>query len=171
MFGNNKVNEIRAGVFSLDNSRRLDDPFAELTNASIGVPNPATFFDNTTATQRLGHYIGAPGTIMERFSFGGPNDSYNRREQQTWTVGDTLTWTRGSHAFRMGGEFRYNAFDTNLPEEQATEFEKFENFTMILRGLAREADTQFGVTDKQFRFQDFSGFVADDWKITRKRHC
>jgi Carboxypeptidase regulatory-like domain len=168
VLGGNTVNEIRGGVFSLDNSRRLDDPFSELTNAGIGVPNPATFFDNTTATQRLGHYIGAPGTIMERFSFGGPNDSYNRREQQTWTVGDTLTWTQGSHSLRMGGEFRYNAFDTNLPEEQATEFEKFENFTMILRGLAREADTQFGVTDKEFRFQDFSGFVADDWKITRK---
>jgi hypothetical protein len=165
--GDNKVNEIRGGVFSLDNSRRLDDPFSDLTNAAVGVPNPATFFDNSIATQRLGHYIGAPGTIMERFSFGGPNDSYNRREQQTWTVGDTLTWTRGPHSLRMGGEFRYNAFDTNLPEEQATEFEKFENFTMILRGLAREADTQFGVTDKEFRFQDFSGFVADDWKVTR----
>ncbi len=168
VFGGNKVNEIRGGVFDLNNSRRLDDPFDALTNAAVGVPNPATFFEDSIATRRLGHYIGAPGTIMERFSFGGPNDSYNRREQQTWTIGDTLTWTRGAHSLRMGGEFRHNAFDTNLPEEQATEFEKFENFTMILRGLAREGDTQFGVTDKRFRFNDFSAFVADDWKIGRK---
>jgi len=164
--GGNKVNEIRGGVFYLRNSRALDDPFNALTNASIGVPNPATFFDDSIATQRLGHYIGAPGTIMERFSFGGPNDSYNKRRQQTWTLGDTLTWARGTHALRMGGEFRRNEFDTNLPEEQATEFEKFENFTMLLRGLAREADTQFGVTDKRFRFNDFNVFVADDWKVS-----
>lgn len=167
VIGNNKVNEIRGGVFYLRNSRSLDDPFLELTNAAVGVPNPATFFDNSAATQRLGHYIGAPGTMMERFSFGGPNDSFNKRRQRTWTIGDTLSWTRGSHALRLGGEYRRNEFDTNLPEEQATEFEKFENFTMLLRGLAREGDTQFGVTDKRFRFNDFSLFAADDWQLSR----
>jgi hypothetical protein len=161
-----KVNEIRAGVFALRNSRALDEPFNSLTNQSIGVPNPATFFDDSTATQRLGHYIGRPGTIMERFSFGGPNDSYNKRRQRTWTIGDTLTWIKGTHALRMGGEFRHNEFDTNLPEEQATEFEKFDNFTMLLRGIAVEADTQFGVTNKRFRFNDFSAFLADDWQVS-----
>ena len=92
VLGGNKVNEVRGGLFYLDNSRQLDTPFESLTNASIGVPNPATFFDDIEATRRLGHYIGAPGTVMERFSFGGPNDSYNRRRQRTWTIGDTLTW-------------------------------------------------------------------------------
>ena len=37
---------------------------------------------------------------------------------------------------------------------------------MLLRGLAREADTQFGVTDKRFRFNDFNGFLADDWRLS-----
>jgi hypothetical protein len=168
MFGTSAVNELRFGVFSLNNSRRLDDPFLSMTNAGIGVNNPAVQFDSSDATLRLGHYIGAPGTIMERFSFGGPNDTFNRRRQQTFTLGDTLTWTTGKHALRFGGEYRRNAFDTNLPEEQATEFEKFENFTMILRGLAREGDTQFGVTDKRFRFHDFNGFIADDWRISNR---
>ena len=102
---------------------------------------------------------------MDRFSFGGPNDSFNKREQRTWTIGDTFSWTTTTHAMRMGGEFRRNEFDTNLPEEQATEFEKFDNFTQFLRGLATEADTQFGITDKQFRFNDFNLFLADDWKL------
>ena len=154
VFGNNKVNEVRGGVFHLDNTRQLDDPFLGMTNQSIGVTNPATFFDSSNATLRLGHYIGRPGGTMERFSFGGPNDSFNRREQRTWTIGDTLTWTTSSHALRLGAEYRRNEFNTNLPEEQATEFEKFDNFTQLLRGLATEADTQFGITDKQFRFND-----------------
>jgi hypothetical protein len=167
LFDSNRVNELRAGVFHLDNSRQLDDPFLALTNAGIGVSNPANFFDNSAATTRLGHYIGRPGGTMERFSFGGPNDSFNRRQQRTYTIGDTLTWTTASHALRMGGEFRHNQYNTNLPEEQATEFEKFDNFTMLLRGLATEADTQFGITDKQFRFNDFNLFIADDWRLTQ----
>ena len=128
------------------------------------MPNPATFYDSSTATMRLGHYIGRPGGTMERFSFGGPNDSFNKRRQRTWTIGDTLSWNTASHALRIGGEVRRNEFDTNLPEEQATEFEKFDNFTQLLRGLATEADTQFGITDKQFRFNDFNLFVADEWR-------
>ena len=75
-----KVNELRAGFFTLNNSRRLDDPSSRRTNASVGVPNPANIFDQPDATTRLGHYVGRPGSIMERFSFGGPNDTFNRRE-------------------------------------------------------------------------------------------
>ena len=137
--GANRVNEVRGGIFYLDNSRQLDDPFLRLTNAGIGVANPANFFDNSVATTRLGHYVGRPGGIMERFSFGGPNDTFNKRQQRTFTIGDTFTWTTSSHAMRMGGEFRRNEFNTNLPEEQATEFEKFDNFTQLLRGLGTEA--------------------------------
>jgi hypothetical protein len=166
VFGVNKVNEMRGGMFYLNNSRQLDDPFLDLTNAGVGVPNPATFYDNSNATMRLGHYIGRPGGTMERFSFGGPNDSFNKRRQRTWTLGDTFSWNLGSHALRIGGEVRRNEFDTNLPEEQATEFEKFDNFTMLLRGLATEGDTQFGITDKQFRFNDFNLFLADEWRVS-----
>lgn len=167
ILGANKVNEMRGGLFYLDNSRQLDDPFLSMTNDGIGVPNPANFFDSSHATTRLGHYVGRPGGLMERFSFGGPNDSFNKRQQRTWTIGDTLSWTTTAHALRMGGEFRRNEFDTNLPEEQATEFEKFDNFTMLLRGLGTEGDTQFGITDKQFRFNDFNLFLADEWRLSR----
>jgi Carboxypeptidase regulatory-like domain len=167
VLGGNRVNEIRGGVFYLRNSRALDDSFNSLTNASVGIPNPATFFDDSIATQRLGHYIGRPSTNMERFSFGGPNDSYNKRRQRTFTIGDTLTWALNTHALRVGGEFRHNQYDTNLPEEQATEFEKFDTFTQLLRGLGSEADTQFGVTNKRFRFNDFSMFLSDDWQVSR----
>ena len=167
IWGQNKVNELRGGMFSLNNSRQLDDPFLDLTNRGVGVDNPATFYDASIATTRLGHYVGRPGGTMERFSFGGPNDSFNKRQQRTWTVGDTLSWTLSSHALRIGGEVRRNEFDTNLPEEQATEFEKFDNFTMLLRGLGTEGDTQFGITDKQFRFNDFNMFLSDDWHVSQ----
>ena len=110
-------------------------------------------------TQRLGHYVGRPGTLLERFSFGGPNDTFNRREQKTYSLSDHMTLLSGDHTLRIGAEAKRHNFNTALPEEQATEFEKYDNFTQFLRGVATEADTQFGVTEKQFRFRDL-GFYC-----------
>ena len=166
VFSPTLINEVRFGYFSLNNSRRLRDDFAAITSESIGIPNPALLFDNSVATQRLGQFIGRNN--LANFSFGGPNDSFNRRQQQTYSIADNLTFIRGAHTFRFGGEFKRFQFDTNLPEEQATEFEKFDNFTQLLAGRATEADTQFGITDKSFRFRDLSGYIADDWKFNRK---
>ncbi|HEY0098304.1 MAG TPA: TonB-dependent receptor [Pyrinomonadaceae bacterium] len=166
IFSPTLINEVRFGYFSLNNSRALRDDFARITSESVGISNPALFFDNSVGTQRLGQFIGRNN--LANFSFGGPNDSFNRRKQQTYSLADNLTLIRGAHTLRFGGEFKRFAFDTNLPEEQATEFEKFDNFTQFLAGRATEADTQFGITDKSFRFRDLSGYIADDWKFTRK---
>lgn len=168
IFGPTFINELRFGYFSLNNTRILDDPFLAITNESVGIPNPAVAYDQGPGTLRLGHYVGRPGTILERFSFGGPNDTFNRREQTTYSFADNITYIRGSHTFRMGAEFKRHQFNSALPEEQATEFEKYDNFTQFLRGVATEADTQFGITEKSFRFRDLSGYIADDWKVNRK---
>jgi hypothetical protein len=168
VFGPRFINEARFGYFHLDNTRRLDDPFLALTNESVGIPNPAVAFDSSASTLRLGHYVGRPGTIMERFSFGGPNDSFNERLQKTFSLADNMTAILGNHTLRFGAEFKRHSYDTSLPEEQATEFEKYDNFTQFLRGVATEADTQFGITEKQFRFRDLSAYVAEDWKLHRK---
>ena len=168
VFGQRLTNEFRAGYFSLNNTRVLDDPFLAITNESVGIPNPAPFFDQGPGTQRLGHYVGRPGTMMERFSFGGPNDTFNRREQKSYSFADNVSYVFGRHFLRLGTEFKRHGFNSALPEEQATEFEKYDNFTQILRGVATEADTQFGITEKRFQFRDWSAFVADDFKINSK---
>jgi hypothetical protein len=164
VFGPRLINEVRFGYFTLGNTRRLDDEFLSITNEQVGIQNPATFFDASAATTRLGHFVNRAGT----WSFGGPNDSFNRREQRTWSVSDNVTLIAGSHNFRLGGEYKNYRFDTNLPEEQATEFEKIENFRQLIQGFTSEADSQFGITDKSFRFRDVGLYVADDWKVNRK---
>ncbi|MBK7932708.1 MAG: TonB-dependent receptor [Acidobacteria bacterium] len=162
------INEVRFGYFYLNNTRALTDDFStgDFTNAFVGVNNPASTFDTSVATTRLGHYIGRNN--LANFSFGGPNDSFNKRKQITYSIADNVSWTRGNHSIKFGGEHKRHAYDTNLPEEQATEFEKFDSFTQFLTGNATEADTQYGITDKAFRFQDFGFYITDDWKITRK---
>jgi hypothetical protein len=160
------INDIRFGYFSLNNSRRLTDEFAAVTNDQVGIINPAIAYDDSEATRRLGHFVGRPGTLLERFSFGGPNDSYNQRKQVTLSLGDNVTFVKGNHTLRFGGEFKKNTFDTSLQEEQATEFEKFDNITQLLRGVNNESDTQFGITEKSFRFNDVGLYITDDFKVT-----
>jgi hypothetical protein len=130
------------------------------------VNNPASTFDTSVATTRLGHYIGRNN--IANFSFGGPNDSYNRRKQTTYSIADNVNWIFKNHNIKFGGEFKQHQYDTNLPEEQATEFEKFDSFTQLLTGNATEADTQYGITDKSFRFKDVGFYITDDWKINRR---
>lgn len=168
IFTPNWVNEVRFGYFYLNNTRALTDDFStgDFTNQFVGVTNPASTFDTSVATTRLGHYIGRNN--IANFSFGGPNDSFNRRKQITYSIGDNVSWTFKNHNIKFGGEYKRHQFDTNLPEEQATEFEKFDSFTQFLTGNATEADTQYGITDKSFQFQDFGLYLTDDWKITRR---
>lgn len=168
VFNERFINEARFGFFFLNNTRVLDDPFLNITNESVGIPNPATFYDQGPGTLRLGHYVGRPGTLLERFSFGGPNDTFNRREQKTYSLADNMTYILSRHSLRFGAEFKRHAFASALPEEQATEFEKFDNFTQLLRGVATEGDTQFGITEKRFRFRDLSAYIADDFKFSQK---
>ncbi|MDQ3755086.1 MAG: TonB-dependent receptor [Acidobacteriota bacterium] len=166
IFSPRLINEVRFGYFSLNNSRRLDDPFLEITSEQFGIDNPALFFDDSPGTRRLGHFIGR--NEIANFSFGGPNDSFNQRAQRTFSLSDNVTFVTGRQTLRFGGDFKRQAYDTNLPEEQATEFEKFENFTQFLAGRATEADTQFGVTQKEFRFHDVGAYIASDFKLTSR---
>lgn len=164
VFGSGAVNEARAGFFELRNTRRLDDDFVALTGDQFGIANPALLFDDRDATRRLGHFVNR-GIY---WSFGGPNDSFNRRDQQTLHFSDAMTWIKGNHTLRVGGDFKQHRVQTNLPEEQATEFEKIENFQQFLLGFTSEADTQFGFTEKDFRANDASWFFADDWRLSER---
>ena len=164
IFGDSLVNELRVGLFSLRNSRRLDDAFSTLTSDQFGITNPALQFDDRDATRRLGHFVNRAIT----WSFGGPNDSYNRREQQSVHLAESLSLNRGRHTVRVGGDFKLHGVKTDLPEEQGTEFEKIENFQQFLLGYTSEADTQFGFTSKDFRSYDASVFVTDDWRVGRQ---
>ena len=168
IFTPNWINEVRFGYFYLNNTRSLDTPFLtdEFSNAAVGIQNPASTFDPSVSTTRLGHFIGRNN--IANFSFGGPNDSFNKRKQITYSIGDNVNWIFGDHNIKFGGEYKRHQFDTNLPEEQATEFEKFDSFTQLLTGNATEADTQYGITNKSFRFQDYGFYVSDNWKINRK---
>jgi hypothetical protein len=162
IFGNELLNELRAGYFTLRNTREQTDAIAGITSGQFGISNPSLLFDSSAATRRLPHFVDRGIT----WSFGGPNDSFNRREQRTLHLSNALSWNRGAHTIRVGGDYKRHNVRTNLPEEQGGEFEKIEHFQQFLLGYTSEADTQFGFTDKDFLMHDASGFVTDDWRVT-----
>ena len=162
------INEARFGFYYLDNSRELDERFLtpELTNEGQGIINPATAFVQGPATQRLAH-INGTGNLSD-FSLNAPNNIFNQRSQITLTFADNVTMILRDHTLRFGVEYKRNAFDTNLPNEQGIEFEGLVNFTQLLTTQVPEADVSLGITDKQFRFNDLSFYVSDDWRVNSK---
>ena len=161
IFANGLLNDARVGYFTLRNTRQQTADIAGITSGQFGISNPSLLFDSSAATLRLPHFVDRGIT----WSFGGPNDSYNRREQETIHFADSLSWMRGRHNIRFGGDYKLHNVKTNLPEEQGGEFEKIEHFQQFLLGFTSEADTQFGFTDKDFLMHDASVFVTDDWRI------
>ena len=163
--GANLVNEARFGYYYLINTRELDSRLLtpELTNQGLGIQNPGSVFAPGPETDRCGRVSGR-GDIQD-FWACAPNDIFNKRRQVTITIADNLTFLHGPHSLRFGVEHKRNSFDTNLPEEQAGDFEKVDNFREVLLGYVPEADTAFGLSDKSFRFNDLSFYVSDDWKV------
>lgn len=166
IFSPNVINEIRFGYFSLDNSRELDERLLGpgLTAGDLGVLSPASVFAPGPATDRLPRFSGTRN--YSNFSVGAPNDIYNQRQQVTFTFADNLTYVRGNHTFRFGFDHKRNYYDTDLPEEQAGDYEGFYNWSQFFVSWIPEADTAFGVTDKKFRFNDLSFYVSDDWRFS-----
>ncbi|MCY7374835.1 MAG: carboxypeptidase regulatory-like domain-containing protein [Pyrinomonadaceae bacterium] len=162
------TNEARFGYFRLNNSRSLDERFLapELTNNGLGIFNPAGFFEPGAPSQRAARFAGTEN--LSDFSLNAPTDIYNQRQQTTLTFADNVTFITGKQTFRFGVEYKRNAFDTNLPEEQGIEFEGLSNFAQLLTGFVPEADVAFGITDKKFRFNDLSFYVSDDWRLSER---
>ncbi|MEQ1763182.1 MAG: hypothetical protein ABL984_08565 [Pyrinomonadaceae bacterium] len=168
IFNSSLSNEARFGYFSLDNSRTLDERLlsGDFTNTNFGIPNPASVFAPGAPSERCAHQSGR-GNLQD-FSACAPNDIFNKRKQLTLTFADNITYVRGNHTMRFGVEYKRNAFDTSLPEEQGGEFEKYDNFGLALVGYATEADSAFGITDKKFRFNDLSFHASDDWRFSER---
>jgi len=161
------LNEARVGMFSLRNTRQLDDPFLDpmYSNAHAGISNPATFFDNSAGTNRLGRFYFTNN--VSHLSFGASNDAFNKRELNSYSVADSASWIRGAHHFKFGGEVKLHHYNTSLPEQQGTEFQ-FDGMFQFIIGKATQATTRFGVTDKRYTMLDAGYYFADDWKVTSK---
>jgi hypothetical protein len=130
--------------------------------------------------------FGLPGINFT--TFGGLTDPTPRRElDQTYTISDTLSWYRGKHNWRFGGDYRrilqsfrsaknaegtfvFTGFETSrlLPGTLQPVADTGYDFADFLLGSPQQTSLQSGTSSYDFRANSFDLFVQDDWRILSK---
>ncbi|MBZ5527741.1 MAG: TonB-dependent receptor [Acidobacteriia bacterium] len=126
---------------------------------------------------------GLPGISFT--SFAGLSDPTPRRElDQTYTLSDTVSWNRGKHNLRFGGDYRriLQSFRSARNAEGKFVFTGFatsqyapggtqplpgtgDDFADFLLGFPQQTSLQFGASSYNFRANAFNLFSQDDWRF------
>ena len=83
------------------------------------------------------------------------------------TLADILSVTRGKHSIRAGAELIY--YQLNITSNTNTRGQiDFNSFNDFLVGTANQSIFGTGISDRSLRSTDYSFFVQDDWKFSRR---
>src|SRR5262249_16637952 len=98
-------------------------------------------------------------------AFGVSNILPQGRTQNTFQYGDTLSWVRGRHQLKFGGDvLRYQAysfFDANF--RGSITFADVQSFQ---QGTPTQWTQRFGSSNRHNFSTDIFGFVQDDYRLT-----
>jgi len=157
-YGATNTNHSRQLSFNL--SSQLSTSIVNQFRFAFGRSKPG-FQPLTTVTGNLGPQV----TITGFDPWGESNIIPQGRVQNTFQYGDTLSWARGKHAFKFGGDlFRYQAysvFDSNL-RGTAT----FASVAAFQSGTPTAWTQNFGNTNRHNFALDGFWFLQDDYRLT-----
>jgi outer membrane receptor protein involved in Fe transport len=141
LFGARAVNEFRFGFGQSSAGFPIDSPFP--------LGPRVTFQDASVAS--FGVWEGLP----------------QGREQKTYQFNNNLSISRGSHNFKVGGEYYYLAADSvfDALQRPLLAFASFADFQL---GVPATFQQRFGNSVRANRVRNFFVFAQDDWKVTRK---
>jgi trimeric autotransporter adhesin len=126
---------------------------------------------------------GLPGISFN--TFAGLSDPTPRRElDQTYTFSDTVSWSRGKHNWRFGGDYRriLQSFRSAKNAEGSFVFTGFAtsqfassggvpvadtgfDFADFLLGLPQQSTLQSGTNSYDFRANSFDVYAQDDFRF------
>jgi hypothetical protein len=174
-FGATKVNEARFGYNYFFNSlgRELAgvrDVVGELNIPGVASGPPISW--GIPSISIAGNGFNGFGDDSE-----GPYVNTNR----TFQFVDNFSWTRGSHAFRFGGELRWDQYNqvgnqfargAFLFEPTATSNKGAANtgngFADFLLGYCKRCEVSVSLAEAQFRAMSQYYYIDDTWKLTPK---
>src|SRR2546426_12449355 len=152
------INEARLGY----NFIRQDNfPLGPVKDSDVGIKRANANAFPGLGMIRIGRDAGAV-SIGTGISLG---DVQNRESSTTFA--DTLSITRGRHSLRTGTEIIYyvqNIYSNNNRRGQIN----FQSFTDFLLGNVNSSIYGDGIGLRSMRTTDYSFFVQDDWKFSRK---
>ena len=159
-FTNTVINEFRFGINVISDSLQ-----------NVAIPG--------SSASDLGIDNGSGATAMYRFHFASGLEIGPFPNQTQSAVGhsyvflDTVSWSRGRHSIRLGGEYDYTSMDRNLPvldggllffvpgaDGNLTDFQNF------LLGEPTFGEGGGGAANHQYIIPSFSEFVQDDYRIS-----
>jgi len=149
IFGPNTVNEARLGA------NRILINF--LPNAAL---NPASFGINTGITAP----IVLPTVVVSSIGlqFGGPGGEPQGRGDTTYVLSDTLSYTRGRHSFKFGGEVR-RFLNNNFSTDPGTF--TFTNVAAFSAGTASGFSITQGSSTNSITSDAMGLFAQDNYKV------
>ena len=165
LFSNNKVNAFTFGYVRINNSF-TNVPI--VTDSQLGINRPTN--DITKAIYKF--------TLTSSGFQIGPSPGDNSQTQNNFTYSDVFSWVRGNHQLRIGGEFDRLQLDKSFPQTfngqmffsntpGTAALPALTDFQNFLLGSPQFTFGQSGVYTHQYRHNNISGFVQDDWKAAR----
>jgi hypothetical protein len=170
------VNELRAGFTKADFTYSYPQALqGDSIISSLGIgglPGPPK--------NGLG---GVPVFYIGDFLGGATNQYGHPRDQKNGVLefDDNLSWVRGKHSFKFGGEFRYVNYQDNITFLNGDEYGDYDftgdftggahpnsdvnGFADFLLGFVSAAEqAQNGPDGKPYGFH-YGGFVTDEWRL------
>ena len=166
LFSPTLVNEARAGV------NRLVQPRVQEDN-DVNFPGlPGAFYGYLTNNH------GVPRTTITGYStVGGATNLPSERDDTTYQIVDHLSWTRGRHAFKFGGEWR-KFLSSNLQSSSNRGTLSFTGsapgptsgypLADLLLGLPTTSSRNPYAPWFYERVASISAFAEDDYKVTSR---
>jgi hypothetical protein len=152
------VNDFRFGLVRINNTLGNIPP---VTASDLGIDRPT---NSVTSSIYKFSLFGGSG-----FQIGPTPPADQSQNQNTFNFVDTLSWVRGAHVWRFGGEYTRVNLDKLFPQVFNGQlfFVNGGGFTDFQKFLMGAPDFSFGgggVYNHQYRTNDFAFFAQDDWK-------
>jgi hypothetical protein len=166
VFNNSLINEFRFGVNIISDRLNNKPP---VTNEQVGISLP-------TATGVNGQ-AGDPNIYRFQFgtwAFGAYPTQLQSALSNNYTWVDTLSWTKGSHQLRLGGELDRVAMRRSLPiADNGLLFfisgatGPYTDFQSFLAGSPLLAEGGGGLGSHDYRIPSGAWFAQDDYRVSK----
>jgi len=156
------VNDFRFGYVRMNYSLLNNPP---VTVGDLGIDRPTN-----NLTQSIYKFTFA----TSGFQIGPTPPANQYQTQNNFNFTDTVSWVKGAHDIRFGGEYTRVNLDKQFPQtfngqlffvNTADGLTDWQNF---LIGAPAFSFGGGGVYNHQYRTNIFGAFAQDDWKVTRE---
>jgi hypothetical protein len=159
LFSPTLVNEFRFGFVHINDVLSNVPP---VTTSDLGIDRPT----NSVTNSIYKFIFESSGFEIGPAPFG--NQSQN---QNNINFVDTVSWVKGQHVFRFGGEFTRVNLDKNFPQVFNGELfftntpDGHSDFQNFLLGSPQFSFGGGGLSNHEYRSNNYAVFAQDDWKI------